>query len=187
LRSGWRALVKPLLALVVLNVMVFVAWTLPRIIQERSLASRAATLEQELSLERARVAEQRARLAVLEKNAADERRFLNEVVSARRAALVPMLQDLSRMAREHGLAPKSQGYSRQALKTAPLTAFKITLPVSGTYQQLARFVQSLERSRHFVTIDSISIAQRGADGAASLDIVLSAYFPRERDDEETAS
>jgi Tfp pilus assembly protein PilO len=182
----WQPLVKPLLALVALNVAVLLAWTVPRFIQQRSLASRAATLDQELALERARAAEQRARAALLESNARDEKRFLAQVVPGRRSALVPMLYDLTTLAREHGLTPRTQTYARSAVKGAPLTAFNITMPVSGTYPQVVGFLQSVERSKHFVTIDSVALSQTAIGSSASLSIAFTTYFPREDGDVEAA-
>jgi Tfp pilus assembly protein PilO len=183
-KPRWRVLVTPLLALLALNAAVLVTWTVPRFIQQRSLAARAATLDQELALERTRVAEQRARAALLEANGRDEKRFLQQVVPARRSALVPLLYDLTTLAREHGLTPRSQTYARTTVKGAPLTAFNITMPVTGTYQQLVGFLQSVERSKHFVTIDSVGLSQAGSEGSGNLAIAFTTYFHREAGDDE---
>ena len=189
MKPRWHVLIKPVAALAVLNLALLVVWTIPRFIQQRSLASRAQTLDRELARERARVGEQRARVALLEANARDEKRFLEQVVPRRRSALVPLLYDLSTMAREHGLTPKTASYNRTPMKGAPLTEFNITMPVTGTYQQLVGFLQTVERSKHFVTIDSVSISQSGGAGApASLSVAFTTYFPREAgDDAEGAS
>lgn len=174
----WRRYVVVLAGLVALNAVVFGAWTLPRTLEDRSLTGRIEILEQEIAAEQAELVAVRERRATLATNAADERRFLAEIVGDRRESLVPVLQDVTRMAQELGLQPRSASYSRSSVKGAPLTRFEITMPVSGTYAQLASFLRSMERSRHFVTVESIGLREEQG-GQADLDLVMSAYFRSE--------
>jgi len=48
--------------------------------------------------------------------------------------------------------------------------------VSGTYHELAAFLDRLERSSYFVTVDQIQIGKREQGGEATLDISLSAFY-----------
>jgi Tfp pilus assembly protein PilO len=48
--------------------------------------------------------------------------------------------------------------------------------VSGTYHELAAFLDRLERSSYFVTVDQIQIGKRERGGEAGLDIALSAFY-----------
>jgi len=47
--------------------------------------------------------------------------------------------------------------------------------VSGTYRELVAFLDRLERSSYFVTVDQIQIGKRGT-GEGGLDIALSAFY-----------
>jgi Tfp pilus assembly protein PilO len=184
----WKRLLTPLLVLLATNAVIFLAWTLPHLLQERNLNVRSATLEQELAREKAKVQEARERSLTLETNTRDERQFLASVVGDRRRLLVPMLQDIVKTAEKHGLQPRTTGYKRAPLRGLPaVTRFDITLPIEGSYAQLAAFVQEMERSPHFVTVETIALAQgRGEESsAASLDIKLVTYFKAEPDDTET--
>jgi Tfp pilus assembly protein PilO len=183
----WRRLLVPVLVLLGLNLAAFLTWTLPRILQERSLNARAATLGQELERAHARVREARERARTLETNARDERQFLDHVVGDRRKLLVPMLQEVIHTAEKHGLQPRSQGYKRGAVRGLPaVTRFDITIPMEGGYPQLAAFVQEMERSSYFVTVETISLGQTRSDEgpSASLDIRLATYFRAEPEDAE---
>ena len=185
----WRRLVTPLLVLLGLNAAAFLVWTLPRLVQERSLNARAATVEQELAREKERVRDARERVSTLENNTRDERHFFGTVVGDRRRLLVPMLQDIVRIAQENGLEPRNQTYQRGPVRGLPaVTRFDIAIPMEGSYANLAAFVQQLERSPHFVTVETVALArERGRDdGAASLDLQLVTYFKAEPDDADEA-
>ena len=183
--KAWRRLLVPVLALFAINAAVFGVWTLPRLLQARSVKARSATLQQELAREQAKLADLRARAEGLGANLRDEERFRRQIAGDRREQLVPMLQDVVRIAQKHGLRARTQSYDRAPVKGTDFTRFGIHFPVEGSYAQLAGFVQEMERSPHFVTLDSIGLAQRGEEeGGASLDLQLSAYFRTEPDDEE---
>jgi hypothetical protein len=62
--------------------------------------------------------------------------------------------------------------------------FEVTMPVSGTYEQLGAFLQKLERSSHFLIVQGIALRTRASDGGADLDLKLQVYF---RSDESAAS
>jgi Tfp pilus assembly protein PilO len=48
------------------------------------------------------------------------------------------------------------------------------MPLAGSYQQLVAFLRAMENFEHFVTVDRVAL--RDKDGAASLDVEVSAYF-----------
>src|SRR5690242_2526323 len=136
--TRWSRLLRvPILVLVVLNAAVFFAYTAPRTLQERSLEARANALRGDLKIARERAAAVRQRTETLRQNGEDAREFLEKVVANRRASLVPVLQELVKSATELGLKPDHQGYSTEPVKGLPLTRMRITMPLTGSYQQLA--------------------------------------------------
>jgi Tfp pilus assembly protein PilO len=53
------------------------------------------------------------------------------------------------------------------------------MPVSGNYRQLTAFLERMERSSHFITVDEVSLRKRSAAGDADLDVTMSAYVRSE--------
>lgn len=177
MKPFWRRrLLVPFLALLGLNLAAFLAYTLPRRMQERNITTRAVVLREEVERERRATAELRRRAETLETNNRDVARFYREVVGGRRMGLLPILQELEGMANGLGLQSQRRSYAPEEVKgVAGLSRFQITMPVSGTYRQLGSFLGLLERSPHFLTVDKVSIRQREG-GVAELSIVVSAYF-----------
>jgi Tfp pilus assembly protein PilO len=171
-----RRLLVPVLALLGLNVVVFLAYTLPRRMQEKNIAQRVVVLREEVERERRAMADLRRRAETLESNHRDVTRFYREVVGGRRIGLLPVLQELEGMAEKLGLQSPRRNYAPKEVKgVAGLSRFTVTMPVTGNYRQLGSFLGALERSPHFLTVDKVSLRQKEGS-VADLAIVVSAYF-----------
>jgi Tfp pilus assembly protein PilO len=179
-RPFWRRrLLTPVLVLLGLNAALFAAYTLPRLIQARSLESRRETLKAVVERERARRAAATERANSIRDNERDSRRFF-EVVGSKEKTLLPLLRRISEIASELGLEPERSTYNPEDVKGAPLTRFVITLPITGTYPEVVSFLDQLERLPQFVTVDRLGIRGPSAgEGPTALDLTLSAYFVAE--------
>jgi type II secretion system (T2SS) protein M len=166
----------PFLVLLGLNVAVFCAYTLPRRMKEKNIASRVVVLREDVERERRTTAELRRRAETLQSNNRDVARFYREVVGGRRIGLLPVLEELEAVAARLGIESPRRNYSPKEVKgVAGLSRFQVMMPVSGTYRQLGAFLGALERSPHFLTVDEVTIRQKEGS-VASLAITLSAYF-----------
>jgi hypothetical protein len=58
----------------------------------------------------------------------------------------------------------------------PLTRFRFTMPVTGSYAQLVAFLDRLERSSYFVTVDQVQFSGTQGGEAPMLGLTLSTYF-----------
>src|SRR5262249_48865046 len=143
--------------------------------QERTVAARVDDLRADLERERALVASLGEREATLRQNADDAKRFYGEVVGRREERLGPGLKGIEKTAQQLGLQTGRIGSQPREVKQAPLVRFGITMPITGTYQQLVQFLDRIERSKEFLTVDQVSL--RGKEGSgADLNVELSAYF-----------
>ncbi|HVR69562.1 MAG TPA: hypothetical protein VMT87_01845 [Vicinamibacteria bacterium] len=171
-----RRLLLALAAVAGFNGVVYAAYTLPRSLGERRLADRQKALRDEIQRERAVADRKRWQAETVRSNTDDVRTFYESTVGGRTASLVPVLRAIEGMAREGGLRPGAAAYKAGEVKGAPLDRFVITMPVSGTYRQLVAFVQRLERSPHFLTLDEVRFSGAGQGGRAELALELSCYF-----------
>jgi Tfp pilus assembly protein PilO len=171
-----RRLLVPFLVLAGLNAAVFLAYTLPRRLQEKNISQRAVVLREEVERERRAVAGLRRRAETLESNNRDLARFYREVVGGRRIGLLPVLEELEGLAGKFGLQSPRRAYApKEVTGVAGLSRFTITMPVTGTYRQLGAFLGALEQSPHFLTVDQVKLRQKEGS-MADLAIVVSAYF-----------
>jgi len=179
-RPFWqRRLLLPFAVLMGLNAAVFVTYTLPRSLQERSLSSSARTLRSEVQREGRVVDELRRDEETVQANARDSQRFYQQVVAGRDTTLVASLEELAWLAGELGLKPGHRSFDQETVKGTPLVRFIVNMPVSGTYKELISFLDRLEHSPRFLTVDSIKLRDKKEEGRADLDIVISTYFRRD--------
>ena len=175
-RSLWRRLRLPVLALLGLNGLVLAAYTLPRTLQVTSATARAEEVRKELAREREATAVLRRQAEAIRGNTADTARFYREFVVGSRAELIPLLEDIDHMATEPGLKPSARNYQLEDVKGADLTQVVVTLGVEGSYDQLVGFLDRVERSKHFLTIDRVGLTAGSMTGSPSLKVELSAYL-----------
>jgi Tfp pilus assembly protein PilO len=105
---------------------------------------------------------------------------------ARFSALLPSLRDFSELigdlyalAEQCNLEISQIGYTQKALPDSDLLAYALKFSLTGTYDELKRFIYGLEESRRLVVIEQLTLnAAKGEEGAAlvSLSLSLTTYF-----------
>ena len=173
-RPFWRRWLLPAFAVLAgINLVAFAAWTGPRGLRQRSATDRLEASRVEAQLAREATARLRERVAAMRSNASDVERLYARFTGTERSDLVPTIEDVERMARLPGLRPGARGYARSAVKDAPLERVSITLPLSGSYDQLVNFLAEVERSPRLLTVDGVAL--RAEQGGGRLQVELSAY------------
>ncbi len=174
-RPFWRRWLLPAcLALLGLNLVAAVAWTLPRGLRQRNAGARAEAARAEARLQRQATAALRERASAIRADTADVERFYARFAGSERKDLIPTLEAVETMARSPGLRPGTRSFAREPVKGTPLERVAITLPLSGSYDQLIGFLREVERSPRFLTVDGVSM--HGEPGSAKLQVELSTYL-----------
>ena len=175
----WRRRLVPAVILVAgLNLLALLAFTVPRSWRLSRVASRAGSLREEVARQRVLTAALKTRVETAVSNTRDVARFYREMVQRREESLLPTLQEIETMAHQPGLVAGKRGYSREAIKGAPITRVAIKLPIEGSYQNLVGFLEKVERGKRFLTVDKIALSQNSEErgGGAHLLVELSAFF-----------
>lgn len=168
--TRWRErLLVPLLGLLAANAVVALVYTLPRTLQERSLAEHAAALKSDVERERRNLQRLRERAETIQANTRDLEVFYLKVLKER-GQLVSILKELDRQAPSVG----GRNVRPVDVRGAPVSRFVVTMPLSGSYDQLVAFLKKLERSPHFVTVDRLELREK--ESAAELDVEVSLYL-----------
>jgi hypothetical protein len=174
-----KRFLRPAFVLLGLNVAGFLVFTLPRTLQERSLASQLVALRAEAERERGQVAALKRRAEAIRSNQKDAARFVSDVMKSRQATLLPAIAELHDAASAEGLEVGSETYGRRDVRDADLVRLSVTLPVKGSYAQLVGFLGRVERSKAFVVVETLALQED--DAGASLDVVVSVFFKADKE------
>jgi hypothetical protein len=143
-------------------------------------ADRVAALQEDLQAERERLEPLQARekklRGLLERsrqNGIQIERLYAESFSTREQRLTKSQDEVKSLARKAGLDPKSLSYPTQQIQQYGLAKRSFVFSVEGTYIELRRFINLLELSGSFLTLEQVTLsegsgsqpAQRGRGGA----------------------
>jgi Tfp pilus assembly protein PilO len=169
-------------ALLALNVAVLAAFTLPRALADRKARAAISDLRTRRD-EQARATATAVRSAqAVVANHADEKRFYEETIPGR-DGLSAVLNDVEGMARDAGVRALRRSFKDSEVKGAKLVAFDITMPVAGTYGQIADYLKRLESSPRLLVIEEIRLRERPNEpggGTADLDVEIKTYLKSDR-------
>jgi len=175
-RPLWRRRLLPaFFTLLAFNLLVLVAWTGPRSLRLRNATARVEAARETTARAREETALLEERAQAIRANSADLERFYESVIGPEETHLVPTLRDIDRMSRAPGLRPGPRQFRREQVDDATVERLAVTVPLEGSYEELVGFLQEIESSPRFLTIDGIALT--GArTGGAQLQVDLSAYM-----------
>ncbi len=90
-----------------------------------------------------------------------------------------VIPEIKKLARQAGLRPTSFSYPRKNLTGQDLVQRNISFSVQGTYDQLRNFINFLELTEHFITLNSVTLGESGesrGDPTLRIKLVLSTIF-----------
>ncbi len=124
----------------------------------------------ERETEVARLTEERQRTERLVERLRDNQRRIEEFRRQRLATeaerLTQVIAEVKDLARRAGVEPSSIRYPEQKLQGVGLTRRSIVFSVDGDYAGLRRFINFLELSDLFLTLEEVSLSGRSGDSSA---------------------
>lgn len=138
--------------------------------QLKPLQERRAAVER--SLQRARAAKEQ--IAVL----------YSERFSTRSERLTRVTAEVKTLARKAGLNPKSISYPQQEIEDYGLVKRSFVFPVEGTYAELRQFLNLLELTDSFLTLEAVTLSDdsRNEGPELQMNLTLSTLFVRQDGD-----
>lgn len=135
--------------------------------EQKTLKARQAELDSLLG----RAAENRRRVAELYEN-----RF-----STRRRRLTEVTAEVIDLARRTGLKPDATSYPEQEIQDYGLIKRSFIFSVTGSYLELRKFINLLELSDSFLTLEDATLTQdtRGTGTELHINLRLSTLFAKE--------
>ena len=143
--------------------------------QLKPLEQKRAVLERRL---------QRARAAETE-----IQRLYKDRFSTRRQRLTHATDEVKRLARQAGLNPKAISYPQQEIEDYGLVKRSYIFSVEGTYAELRSFLNLLELTDSFLTLEAVTLSEESGDEGPELrmNLTLSTLFARESMDDTGAA
>ena len=158
-------------------------------------ADRVRSLEASLKETRENLEPMAARRTRLERlierskrNDVEIRRLYEERFSTRSQGLTLRTSELRRLARTAGLEPQTITYDEDEIESYGLIKRSYAFPVDGTYLELRKFINLLELSPSFFTLEEVTLAgEQGDDGPElRIRLLISTLFADESRDLQQA-
>jgi hypothetical protein len=86
-----------------------------------------------------------------------------------------LTSELGKLANENGVKIQQVRYKEEDAESSGILPVEIDGSFSGDYLQLVRFINTLERSKMFFTVDSVDLAGESA-GSVRLQIIMHSYL-----------
>ena len=117
------------------------------------------------------------------------KQLYDERFSTRSQRLTAVTTEVKTLARKAGLNPSALSYPQSDIEDYGLVKRSFVFPVEGTYQELRQFLNLLELSDSFLTLESITLAEAGADQGPELrmNLTISTLFSQEGGAEEAGA
>ena len=128
-------------------------------------------------------------LARVETHRGDVRELHRDRFQTEEQRFTEVIQEVKKLARQAGLRPSSLGYPRRSFAGQDLIQRNINFSVQGTYDQLRTFINFLELTEHFITLNSVTLGDSGKEGrnpTLSIRLSVSTMFTRRALDEPEA-
>ena len=122
-------------------------------------------------------------IASVQSNEAQVRQLYIDRLSTRRLRVTDVDDEVKKLAREAGLVPKAISYPEEEIQEYNLIRRSFNFSVQGTYAGLRKFVNLLEASRSFLSVDEASVANSSDGPELRIDLSLSTLFARDDQDE----
>lgn len=149
-------------------------------------ADRVAALEEDMDERREELAplqQEGQRLQRLIQRAESNQRLIQQLYAekfpTRSAGMTRMQAEVKRLARQAGLDPRDFSYPEEAIEEHGLIKRSFLFSVHGTYVELRRFINLLELSPSFLTLEQVTLSGGGEDGEElQISLRLSTLFTR---------
>lgn len=158
--------------------------------QVKSLEADLGEAQQQLqpqSLKR-RELESRIRRATAADLAVEQ--LYDQQFSTRSQRLTRVTTEVKTLARKAGLNPRTLSYPEEAIEDYGLVKRSFVFPVEGTYLELRQFLNLLEHSESFLTLESITLSETSRDQEGPelrMSLKISTLFSEETGPEEAGA
>jgi Tfp pilus assembly protein PilO len=104
-------------------------------------------------------------------------KFYADVLSTKQERLISFQKEIRDIANKFHINLETITYPREEYPKDKVTKFTATMPLTGSYEGLREFIDTVEKSENFIVIEGIQLANSKEGGVIlSMSIQLSTYF-----------
>jgi type IV pilus assembly protein PilO len=130
-------------------------------------------------------AQQRSAQAMLDRVRTNERQVEQLYagrLSTRSRRLTGITSEVKELAQKSGLVPRALSYPEEDIEEFGLIKRSFVFSVEGTYVELRKFINLLEVSPSFLSLDEVTLIGNSQGPELRIDLSLSTLFAKESDD-----
>jgi type IV pilus assembly protein PilO len=165
----------PALVLLAINLMAWGWFEMAYSGAAQSLAGRVERRTAEADQVEALVDRQREVLARVTRASVQVEKFSSSRLASREERLTTILREVSSLAAKAGLEPSSFSYPEDDATEYGVVKRWVVFSISGTYMELRRFINLLELSDSFLTLEAVGLSSR-EKGELRISLSVSTLF-----------
>ncbi len=168
--------VRILLVVLGVNLAIWGFLVLP--LQDRiaALQKSYADLRTQGASDQKEVKELQARLKHLQQAQQDLKTIYRTMLIPRTEGVTTIRLELEGLANNLQVKRSDFSYDYNPLEDFGLQHFMLSVPVEGNYRNIRRFINSIERSEHFLILDRVDLSSERKEDVLNLDFMLSTYL-----------
>ncbi len=103
--------------------------------------------------------------------------FYDDVLATKEKRLISFQREIRQIAKKYNINLESISYPRESYPKDKVTKLSAVMPLTGSYENLRSFIDTIEKSENFIVIEAIQLTNAREGGVIlSLNIMLSTYF-----------
>jgi Tfp pilus assembly protein PilO len=141
-----------------------------------SMERQLATLQSQVTSQRAQLVRTREHAAAVEKGRSEGDEFLGDYFLSRRTAYSTLLSELVEAADQSKIKPKEHAYSTEPIEGSDaLSMMTITANYEGSYANLMRFIHEIDRSPRLLIIEALNAAPQQGSGILNISMKIDTF------------
>lgn len=120
--------------------------------------------------------ELQTRLEKLQQAQKDINEMYAKVFVPKKKGATDIRLELESLIRNNQIQRTDVNHSNTAMPDFKLQQYSLSVPVEGTYVNIRRFINDIERSQHFLILDRVDLASEKKGDVLTLDFSLSTYL-----------
>ncbi|HSB14693.1 MAG TPA: type 4a pilus biogenesis protein PilO [Bryobacteraceae bacterium] len=144
------------------------------------LQRQLAQLSSDAAKRETSLAHLRKLVTTVEKTRSDANKFLEQYFLARRSAYSTILGELAELAEKSGVKMKEHSFVTEPIEGSDtLGMMVITGNYEGAYADIVKFVNQIDRSPRFLTIDTLQATPQQGQGVLNVNMKLNVFVREE--------
>ena len=106
----------------------------------------------------------------------DVRHVMDDLLSSKEERMTSIVREVRRLAADNGMDPDRISYNWTPLGQSDLVQFRISFPLTGSYETLRTFIRQVEGSPNFLIIEDVSLTGDRVQSGLRLQVNVMTYF-----------